>query len=288
MYPNPIRCMSSLATTQERIDIIVIGAKKAGSNWMQLVLVNHPQVIIPSFERVYIYGPQSDENSAKSYSNCILHDAQRLAHIKGDYFVTPAAIDDILAASSRKQCKIGRRILLILCCRHPVDRLYSDYAYDLRNGQTTRNFENWLNSPRGQIAVTLSSYGKAIEKWWDPLLLPCLICFTEEYGKFEQLQTLATFLQISPFAMPPANTRPNSSKLPRQRHINRWLAHVERFAFLPRKLQHLLHRSREKLFVIDKRLPLMNVSTRARLEAMFEPDIRKFETITGLRTPWLP
>lgn len=193
---------------------------------------------------------------------------------------------EIAPASDRKVYKTGRRISLILCCRHPVERLYSDYAYDLRNGQTAHDFEEWLNSSRGQKAMILSSYGEAIEKWWDPVRLPCLITFTEEFGKFELFQALTTFLQLSPFAKLPPNIRPNSSKLPRQHCLNRGLAQAERLTFLPRKLQQFLHRGREKLLIVDKRLPQMKASTRASLEAIFAPDIRKFENIIGFKTPY--
>jgi hypothetical protein len=280
--------MSSIATAQERVDIIVIGAKKSGSNWMQFTLKSHPQITIPSLERLYLFGSTRDEEAAQIYCNCSLREDQRLTHVKGDYYVTPSAMEDIAAASDRKAGNTGRRILLILCCRHPADRIYSDYAHDLRYGQTTRNFEDWLNSSRGQRAMTLSSYGKAIENWWDPVRLPCLISFTEEFDNPERLQTLAIFLKLSPFTAPPSNTMHNSCKLPRERHLNYWLAQFERITLLPKKLQRLLHRGRERLLIIDRRLPPMKASTRTQLEAAFEPDIRKFESITGLKTPWLP
>ena len=80
----------------------------------------------------------------------------------------------------------------------------------------------------------------------------------------------------------------NPCKLPRKRHLNYWLAQVERNTLVPNNLQRLLHRGTEKLFIIDRRLPPMKASTRVQLEAEFEPDIRKFEAITGLKTPWLP
>ena len=72
-------------------------------------------------------------------------------------------MEDIAAASDRKAGNTGRRISLILCCRQPDNRLYSDYAHDLRYGQTTREFEEWLNTSQGRDAITFSSYGKAIE-----------------------------------------------------------------------------------------------------------------------------
>jgi hypothetical protein len=255
---------------------------------MQFTLKSHPKIIIPSLERLYLFGAKSDEAAAQVYRNCSLHEDQRLTHVKGDYYVRPSAMEDIAAASDRKAGNTGRRISLILCCRQPADRLYSDYAHDLRYGQTTREFEEWLNTSRGRDAITFSSYGKAIENWWDPARLPCLINFTEEFDNSEQLQNLATFLQLSPFTSPPSKTMHNPCKLPRERHLNYWLAQVERHTLLPNNLQRLLHRGREKLFIIDRRLPPMKASTRVQLEAEFEPDIRKFEAITGLKTPWLP
>lgn len=280
--------MSSITTAQECIDIIVVGAKKSGSNWMQFTLKSHPKIIIPSLKRLYFFGATGDEAVAKVYRNCNLQEDQRLTHVKGDYYVRLSAMEDIAAASDRKVGNTGRRILLILCCRQPADRLYSDYAHDLRYGQTTRKFEEWLNTSRGREAINLSSYGKAIEKWWDPVRLPCLISFTEEFDNPEQLQNLATFLQLSPFTAPLSKTMHNPCKLPRERILNYWLAQVERHTLMPKNLQRLLHRGREKLLIIDRRLPPMMAPTRVQLEAEFEPDIRKFEAITGLKTPWLP
>jgi hypothetical protein len=60
--------MSLIATAQERIDIIVVGAKKSGSNWMQFTLKSHPKIIIPSLELLYLFGAKSDEAAAQVYA----------------------------------------------------------------------------------------------------------------------------------------------------------------------------------------------------------------------------
>jgi hypothetical protein len=124
-------------------DFIGVGAAKAGTTTLHDILVQHPDIYLPSFKESHFFDQDSNfEQGEKWYDKTVFGD-YNYQKIKGE--ITPSYIyfDDV---PQRIFDMIGTDIKLIFMFRHPVGRAWSHYRMHHLRGNEALNFEDALKA----------------------------------------------------------------------------------------------------------------------------------------------
>ncbi|MCC6682294.1 MAG: sulfotransferase [Phycisphaeraceae bacterium] len=138
-------------------NFLFIGAAKCGSTWVYRALRAHPQVFVPPakdvyyFDRYYHKGPHWYE----SFFRHVPPEALAVGELSHDYLFSPEAAQRI------HHDLPGVKLLAML--RDPIERAWSAYLFQKRNGTAGRDFDQTLErSPnilqRGRYVEALEVY----------------------------------------------------------------------------------------------------------------------------------
>jgi len=262
-------------------DFIIIGAPKAGTTWLARCLRQHPGVFLPQNE--IQYWTNADDAVSAAYESHFAGAApgQIIGERSNSYLIRP----DVAAKISRHLP--AAKLLALL--RNPIDRAYSGYCMRLRNGQVTRDIDQFLDPERSRCPEILdnSLYGKHIKTY--------LAHFTRDRMHFvifddiearpaEALTELSAFLGIDPLTEQMLVTEKINSKeklrfppslvraMKRHRGLKA-LGGMVRETSLGRYLRKVLPRSTS--------YPPLSDELRARLAAYFRADIDEASSIVG-------
>ncbi|MHA6297928.1 sulfotransferase family protein [Devosia sp. CAU 1758] len=139
---------------------IYIGAPRSASTWLFRVLQEHPDVYIPPMKEIG-YFSRYYERGARWYEQQF--SGASVNAITGDmttsYLHHPHAVDRIFADA------YGAKVIVSL--RNPIERDYSAYLHNLRNGKAQGSFFEELQSPTSEHygwIVQAGQYATTIKK----------------------------------------------------------------------------------------------------------------------------
>ncbi len=119
-------------------NFLFIGPDKTGSSWMYEMLRQHPNCYVPLCKDIYFFD-RHYERGLEWYC-ALFHDANAshtaIGELSHNYLFSPAA-----ALRIRNYLPDAK---LIVCLRHPVERIFSHYLYMIRSGRTQNSFEHAL------------------------------------------------------------------------------------------------------------------------------------------------
>ncbi len=136
------------------IDLIIIGAQKAGTTSLNRYLSEHPEICTHKrIEFRYFidekeYKQGYEKIFKKYYSHC---------NTKNKIIAKNIEIMYSLQALKRL-CKHNPNIKLVLTLRNPVDRAYSAWLYERRKGRETKTFEEAINIDKLHSTNDISQY----------------------------------------------------------------------------------------------------------------------------------
>jgi hypothetical protein len=124
-------------------DFIGVGAAKAGTTTLHDILVQHPDIYLPSFKEAHFFDlDENFEKGEKWYDRTVFGDYKN-QRIKGE--ITPSYIyfDDV---PQRIFDMFGPNTKLIFMFRHPVGRAWSHYRMHHLRGNDPLSFEDALKA----------------------------------------------------------------------------------------------------------------------------------------------
>jgi len=150
-------------TTTWSPDFIGIGAMKAATYWLYTCLEAHPEICMSSKKEVHFFNvPTNYRKGIKWYesffSNC--DEMTKRGEITPVYLSTPGV--------ARLIHQHYPHVKLIASLRHPVDRAYSHYRFNvIRKGHMTvyDSFEDALNQEEELVAEGM--YSKQLKEYYD-------------------------------------------------------------------------------------------------------------------------
>ena len=112
-----------------KIDFIGIGAQKAGTSWIYACLQEHPQICCPVKE-IHFFSRKKNWDLGfgwyeKHFSSC------PESSVKGEFSTSYL----FSQAAAGRIAEKNPDVKLIVCLRNPVERAFSNYLHDLRNGR---------------------------------------------------------------------------------------------------------------------------------------------------------
>jgi hypothetical protein len=122
-----------------KVDFVVAGASKAGTEWLKLCLDKHPKVHIPRGPAPNYFSYNYDRGDEWYES---LFDVPDDTLVVGEKSTSYIIHDD----SACRLAKYDSSIDILFVLRDPIERAYSHYKMNLRKGELTDDVDSELNN----------------------------------------------------------------------------------------------------------------------------------------------
>jgi hypothetical protein len=257
-----------------RLDLIVIGAAKAGTTSFEHIFMAQPRAVIVG-RRKPIFGENTDPRNYLTVVDSLsqLSSDKVTCHIRADYMLPDQSLREI---DRRTQAKI------LMICRDPAARLWSHYWHNFKKGRrhTAQGFEHWLKSTDGQKAKKLSNYGQALNQVFEIFSRErVMVLCTEDLRSIEKINSVFSGLGIYPISDLPLQLR-NVSRMPRYPALTR--AYNRLVETLPAgRTRNTAIKFRNSALTGRSRAPLLPNNTRQDLIGLYSNDIELFQELSG-------
>ena len=261
------------------------GAQKSGTTTLHWRLKEHPQVFIPDFpQEIHFF------DDAKNFERGLRWYEGLFAGWKGQravgqtsplYLYAPEVPERIHAVLP------DARFVFIL--RDPVDRAYAHYWHSVKKGYEGLDFAAALEAEPERIArgglrrrdhsyLDRGRYAGQLQRYFERFGRQRTLVLLQDELSADPSRVeaaCARFLDVDPAAFPPRSVAVyNVSQLPRSRSLQRAVGPWRRR--LPRLAAAL-----DRLNLRTAPYPPLDAALRARLERLFEPEIRDLEELLG-------
>ena len=283
-------------------NFFIVGAAKAGTTSLHHYLGHHPQIFMSPLKEPHFFSSFSLSRWEMRLHNVVrdekrylrLFEAAEEARFVGEastsYLWDPAASERIAAVSP------DARIIAVL--RDPVERAFSHYLNDVREGFESRPF---LDALQGELDgsstnvwpslyIAFGQYSRQIERYQKTFSGRLLVLFFEDLtqNSQEELRRLLLFLGVDPPYVPETQFRSqNVYARPRNELARRIFgyppARLFARAIVPRQMRGGI---RHIVWSGDKTKPMMDVRARELLCDVFAPEIPHIESLLGRQIPW--
>ncbi len=282
-------------------NLFLVGAAKAGTTSVYEELARHPRVFMSPMKEPHFFSRIQPSPERRAFFPHVSDEAEYLALFdgaSGEDLVGEASTSylwDEHAAERIRRVAPDARILIML--RDPVERAYSQYWNDVREGIESRPFADAVaaeeRSGRGAWGVTslyidCGRYAEQVARYLDRFGDRVLMAFLEDLVR-DRAGTMAgirSFLGLDADA-PGVEARPgNPASAPRNALSRAILASgrartIAR-ATVPRSLRARLRAA----LVKEISPPAMDPETRRRLEEIFRPEVARLAELLGEPPPF--
>lgn len=283
-------------------NLFIVGAAKAGTTSLYHYLAQHADIYMAPVKEPHFFSGIRPAPELEAFFPHVSDEAAYLslfanAHaekVRGE--ASTSYLSHPHVANAIWQKRPEAKIVIML--RDPVERAYSNYWNDVREGIEPRSFaaavSEELAGPPGAWGVSSlyvdgGLYADRVARYLDKFGGNVLVLFFEEFVRDVQhtLEDVFAFLEVDPAWA--ARVEPevhNPFALPRNLLGRRLLGSgtVRSLArsLLPRSLR-AYGRSR---LVVRAEKPPMEMDIRRRLLAVYEPDVERLSDLLGRLPPW--
>lgn len=285
-------------------DFLILGAAKAGTTSLASYLGQHPEIFMspvkePSFfafesREVEFHGPGDEGFNHQIVRRRDAYDAL-FSGAAPDQKTGEASVVYLYDRDAPE--RIRRHVpdvRLFAVLRHPVERAYSSYLYQVSRGrEPAKSFAEALNDEPHRIRAgwqhiwhyaEMGRYGRQLDRYlqhFDRSQLQIHLYESLRQSPRAVVRDMFAFLGANPGFEPDLGRRHGPSGRPRSSRLHAFLTR-------PRRLKSLLHaivprrlarRAGDFLRRKNLRRPPMDPGTRARLLETFEPDVRYVEQL---------
>lgn len=288
-------------------NFFVVGAAKAGTTSLFFYLREHPEVYLSRIKEpnhfctdLYVPITNRERLRLKLLSKSIvpysqIQDSEEYAHLF-DQVDRQKAIGECsvsylysrVAAREIRRALPGAKIIIVL--RNPVERAFSHYLMQLRDGVASGSFRDELKRDRSAFDtsrlrnpyVEIGLYHGQVKRYLDEFPANQVrIYITEDLRHTDDFMgNLFEFLEVDPSFRPATVERYNQSTVPRSIFVNRFwtMAPLKRriIGYLPMRTRALAERAYG-----TRKLPKLSAEDRKHLIDVFAPDVRKLEALIG-------
>jgi hypothetical protein len=282
-------------------NLFLVGAAKAGTTSLYSALVRHPAIYMSPMKEPHFFSQIEPAPERKDFfphvtdedSYLALFEGATTEEVRGE--ASTSYLWDRQAAERIKRAVPEARILIML--RDPVDRAYSQYWNDVREGIEGRSFldalvEEQRFGPGGwgvsSLYIDCGRYADQVERYLDHFGVRVHVLFFEDFVRHEA-STVADVCSFLGLGLPTAGAAPrrmNPASLPRNRLSAALLAsgRLRRAvrATVPRAL-----RSRLRVGLLKQATPPpMDPAARTLLTEIYRPEVGRLAELLGRSPPW--
>jgi Sulfotransferase family len=283
-------------------NLFLVGAAKAGTTSVYDELGRHPAIFMSPMKEPNFFSRIEPAGEREAFFPHVSDEAAYLALFEGatDERVAGEGSTSYLwepqAAERIKRAAPGASVLVML--RDPVERAYSSYWNDVREGIERRSFAEAVEEERRRsrpgawgvtsLYIDCGLYASQVERYLDAFGGRVLVSFFEDYvaDREAAMARIFSFLGVGPAGAPPEGRRMNPASLPRNA-LSRAILASGRLrtlarATLPRALRSRMRGSMLK----EASPPPMDAATRESLGALFRSDVERLAQLLGVDPPW--
>jgi len=285
-----------MVASKPGIGFIGIGAQKCASTWLHDVLVDHPELSMPSGVKEVDYFSYHFDRGSDWYAQRF--DASKQDALRGEISPSYLHSPDVVA----RVAEYNPDMRIILIARDPIARAISNHKHELRIGNIQgddMSFELGLRNNADYIEQGL--YAKHLENWQSCFPAGQFLVLKFDDVISDPAKTLAAvceFLGVdSTYESPQVESRSNISYLNRSAAVDR-VKNAVRSVLRSIGLGGLWQRlgdsglrdnyRRANRLEPDSVIAPPQAATLLQLKETFRPDLKRFERMTGLSTAdWL-
>jgi hypothetical protein len=284
-------------------NLFLVGAAKAGTTSLYRELARHPAIYMSPMKEPHFFSQIQPAPEREAFFPHLTDEDEYLALFKGATSEevrgegSTSYLWDRQAAERIKSVVPEARVLIIL--RDPVDRAYSQYWNDVREGIERRSFLDALleeqRSGPGEwgvssLLIDCGLYAAQVERYLDHFGARVHVLFFEDFVRREAstMADVHSFLGVRSPTEGAAPRRMNPASLPRNRFSAALLAsgRVRRVvrATVPRPL-----RSRLRVGLLKEGTPPpMDPAARTLLTEIYRAEVGRLAELLGRPVPWEP
>ncbi len=285
-------------------NFFIVGAPKAGTTSLYHYLSQHPQIFMSAVKEPHFFS-QANPDPRYSFLNQTITDTDEYINL----FVGASDFEQIGESSTSylwDQFAPGRifsvkpdaKIIAIL--REPVDRAYSHYLMDVREGIQRKNFLNALiddyeSTKKGwdvsRLYIELGFYGEQIKRYIDTFGQDnVLVLFYDDlvYKPEQFLKQVLTFLGVDyKNSVISGLDKHNNFALPRN-NITRFIIGNRFFRLFGQKVlsRHVRKFVRHNVLLSSSSKPIMSKEARKFLLEIYHDDIVELKNVLNSDLPW--
>lgn len=293
-------------------NLFIVGAVKCGTTSLYAYLRQHPEIFFPEMKEPHFFThpqPSAEQAHLIQYVADADDYAKLYAHARNYRWRGDASPSYLWSVEAARQIHAEipeARILILL--RDPVQRAYSQYLMDFREGVVNDDFytalmRDWQRSHKGwgisQLYVELGLYLDQVRRYREWFGVEQVRVFLLEELKRDAravLLEIADFLQIDPDPIEGIDLHRahNPHRRPRGEWARRlaaapWSRYIGEHLFPQRWGEYLW----QHFFLAEGKKPPMDPRARAFLQRIYEPEIRGLEQLLDrplpeLRLSWRP
>jgi hypothetical protein len=287
-------------------NFFLVGAAKAGTTSAYAYLSQHPRVFFPTIKEPHFFTQVRPAPGQRFYVEAITDRTRYLRLFRGasGFSVVGDASPSYLwhpEVPHRIRARIpDAKIAIIL--RDPIQRAYSHYLMDYREGIQDLNFYDALIDDMNQpdkgwgissLYFELGQYAQQVRRYLEtfPPRQIRVLFFEDIRGDAKgALRELLNFLELDTAAIDRIDTSKahNSYAAPRSPLMRRVagakLARILARILVPRSTGQLIY---ERFFLRQARKPPLDPRARDLLRTLYDPDITELELIFGRELPQL-
>lgn len=282
-------------------NLFLVGAAKAGTTSLYEELAQHPAIYTSPMKEPHFFSRIEPASRWEAFFPHVTDEDEYLALFDG------AANEEVLGEAStsylwdRRAAERIKRVVpearILIMLRDPVDRAYSQYWNDVREGLERRSFlealiEEQRSGPGGwgvsSLYIDCGRYADQVARYLDQFGARVHVLFFEDFVRDEEstIAEIHSFLGVQRATAGAALRRLNPASLPRNMLSGALLAsgglrRVVR-ATVPRPLRSKL---REALLK-EARPPPMDPRARALLTEIYRPEVARLAELLGKPPPW--
>jgi len=283
-------------------NLFLVGAAKAGTTTLYDELSQHPAIYMSPMKEPHFFSRIEPASRWEDFFPHVSDEDDYLALFEGatnEELVGEASTSylwDSQAAERIKHAVPEAKILIVL--RDPVDRAYSHYWNDLREGLERRSFLEALTEEQQRpglggwgvtsLYVDCGRYADQVARYLDGFGVAVCVSFLEDLvaDRSSAMARIYSFLGVEPANAAAAPGRMNSVTLPRNR-LSRALLANGRVRRLARATVSRGARSRLRGALLKEASPPpMESEARSLLTQIYRPDVARLTELLGKPPPW--
>lgn len=282
-------------------NLFLVGAAKAGTTSVYDELARHPDIYMSPVKEPHFFSRIRPSPEREAFFPHLTGEQEYLAlfdRAGGQRLIGEASTSYLWDREAAERIRrVAPEASILVMLRDPVERAYSQYWNDVREGIERRSFPDALAQERrsgpGAWGVTslyidCGMYADQVERYLDRFGARVLVTFFEDFVR-DQASAVAgihSFLGVGPASDAERSSRMNPTALPRNLLSGRILGsgRLRRIAraTVPRPL-----RARARGALLKEVSPTpMDPASRALLAEVFRPEVARLAELIGASPPW--
>ena len=287
-------------------NFFLVGAAKAGTTSIYTYLSQHPKVFFPAIKEPHFF---TQVRPARQQRFLIEAITKRSAYLRLYVHATSYSVIGDASPSYLWHPEVPQRIRaevpeakIAVVLRDPVERAYSHYLMDYREGVQSKSFYQALLDDMNRhekgwgisyLYFELGLYAEQLQRYLEtfkPERVKVLMFDDFRRDAMAVLREIAGFLGLDPNPLAHVDTsqKYNSYAAPRNQYLRRVAgAKFSRMlgqTLMPRRLGAFIF---ERIFLKQASKPLLDPHARDLLCSLYDPELDKLEKLLGRRLPEL-